>query len=176
MDGQDFYKRFRFEFNPENNHDVKDVYDKDKVKPAEWTDLMSSVLTKIMLNAGFDTSAHKKEVSLLRGNGRGRVDHKWQGQNETVFLELENNITNIHSEIGNLLNSDGDLKVLITYSSNSSKRDELRKELLQQLKEHRTNRKFEFLLIMGKDDDMKAYNDWEAFHYRPSFEEVRLTV
>lgn len=35
MDGQNFYKRFKFEFNPENNHDVKDVFDKDKVQPDE---------------------------------------------------------------------------------------------------------------------------------------------
>ena len=175
MDGEEFYELFEVEFNPKNNHDVKEAFDKDKVEPAEWTDLMRKVLVKIMQNAGFDPTTYEKEVSLIRGNGRGRVDHKWQGQNETVFIEHENNITNIHSEIKNLLNSDGDLKVLITYSSDSSKRDELRKKLLQQLKEHKTNRKFEFLLIMGKDDDMNAYNDWEAFQYRPSFEEAPVT-
>ena len=175
MDGEEFYKGLRYEFDPGHNRDVKEAYIPVKIGVGEWTEFMNKVLTEVMRKEGFVPSTHIEEVPVIRGNCRGRVDHKWQKKNEIVLVEHENNILKVDFEIDNLLNSDGDLKVLITYSSDSSKRDELRKKLLQQLKEHRTNRKFEFLLIMGKDDDMNAYNDWEAFQYRPSFEEAPVT-
>ena len=178
MNGQEFYKLFRYEFDPNHNTDVKDAYTSDKkLTRQQWTYLMDKVLKAVMTKAGFDPSIHMQEVPVRKGKCIGRVDHKWQKQNETVFIEDENDIhSNINSEIENLLNSDGDLRVLITYSSNSSRRETLRKSLYQQLKVNKSSRKFEFLLIIGRDNDMNFYNDWEAFHYIPSFEEVPLPV
>ena len=176
MNGEEFYKKFRNEFDPNHNSNVKAVYAQDReLRPSEWTDLMSNVLLEVMRKAGFDSSTHLQEVPLRKGKNRGLVDHKWQAQNQTVFIEHENNIRpSVESEIRNLLNSDGDLRILITYSTDSSKRDSLRESLYKQLKESKSSRKFEFLLIIGTDSSMKSYKSWEAFHYRPSFEEIPL--
>ena len=172
MDGKKFYEAFRNEFNPRNNKEVEAVYDKVQVSRMEWTNLVNKVLLEIMRKSKFDPSTHTKEEPLRRGKSRGLIDHKWQSEDKTIFLEHENDITNIDSEIKNLLNSDGDLRILITYCSDPIERKKLRENLHRKLKENKSSRKFEFLLILGKDYDMKSYDNWEAFRYLLTFEEI----
>lgn len=178
MDGEEFYRLFRKHFSPSGNEEVKKLYLTDiDVSGGEWTKLVEKVIFNVMSVAGFGPDSYSSEVGVIRGRSRGLVDHKWEKSNEMVYLEHENSMKpNIQTEVRNLLNSDGDLRILITYSSNANERAGLKENILNQLKRTKSSRKFEFLLIMGRDFNMRKYDDWEAYSFKPSYDVYSLGV
>ena len=178
MDGQEFFKLLKELYDPELHSYLKDnhIDPNHELGSSQWTELMGKVLEKIRVEADFDSGECKKEVSVLTEKGRGRIDHKWERSDQTVFIENENKpYSDPQPEIKNLLNSDGDLRILIVYSKISSDNESIKENVLQQLRKNISNRKFEFLLVIGKGY-VNSSDDWEAVSYRLAFESFPLAT
>lgn len=169
MKSQDFYALFRKHFNPKNNKKVAWAYPGNGkvISITEFTGVIDDVIFRMSKEAGY---VHNQESKI----NDGRVDHHWQKGKDNVFIEHENDFGSVKKEVRNLLNSDGSLRVLITEETNKVKRDKLREYILEELRAKKSGRNFEFLLILGTETDMDDYDAWEAYTYRPSFEEQEL--
>lgn len=167
MNAEEFYETFRKHFSREKNQKVREVYNETEVSPTEWTNLMVSVLKIVASEKGF---SREKEVPIASG----RVDEKWKKGTISVFIEHENNgnVEDLmNKEVRNLFNSDGDLRILITYfdEKKAEEQDRLKSGILDKLINEKRGRNFEFLLVIGKNE-MLSPDDWKAFLYRPTFE------
>lgn len=170
MEAQEFYTLFVKHFDPANNKKVKWAYPGTgkTVKQGEWTKVMDDVILSMSKEAGYKDS---KEVDV----SRGRVDHHWANDFDDVFIEHENNFDTVfENEIPNLLNCDGSLRVLISEITNKEKREKLRSFVLEKLKDRKSGKNIEFLLILGTDTWMNHYDSWEAYSYMPTFDEYEL--
>ncbi len=171
MNAKMFYKSFRENFKIGKSEMVMDAYKDDRgLAFREWTDLMTKFLRKILSDMGF---MPEKELRIAEG----RLDHKWRKGDYAIFLEHENKSdvkAIMDHEVRNLLNSDGNLRVLIAYLGSEQKRSQLVDGVLLKLKREKRGRAFEFLLIIGRDEYMNSPDNWEAYVYRPTFECVPL--
>jgi hypothetical protein len=178
MNGQEFYKLLREVYGSELHNFLKEnnLNPDEELEDTQWTDLMIRVLEKVRTKARFDSVDFMKEVSVIRGKGKGKIDYKWQTSDETIFIEHENSpYSSPLPEIMNLLNSDGDLRILIVYTKIRPNSDSIKETVLQQLKKNISNRKFEFLLLIGRGY-VNSPDNWEAVSYRLAFEPFPLTA
>ena len=76
----------------------------------------------------------------------------------------------MEKEVRNLLNSDGELRILITYESDENEREMMKEEILAKIREKKIGKNFEFLLIIGTDEYMNNYSAWEGYRFFPTFE------
>lgn len=179
MNGEEFYNSLKEVYEPVLNafRKEKKIGKEQLLNNSQWTELMAKVLDRIRTKAGFDSADSEimKEISIIRGKGKGRIDHKWQNSKETVFIEHENNpYTSLKPEITNLLNADGDLRVLIIYTKiKKPDTKRIQNDVLDELNKNVSNRKFEFLLLIGKEY-VGSKDDWEAVSYRLVFEPFPL--
>lgn len=173
MTAEVFYETFRKYFSSEKSERVRKAYKNKKrtLKDKKWTELMNEVLRDMMSDNGFEREDEQKI-------GQGRLDEKWQKGGCSVFIEHEN-VSNVdklmNEEVRNLLNSDGDLRVLFTYfyRREREKQKTLIDGILKKLKNEKKGRNFEFLLVIGIGL-LETPNDWEAYLYRPTFEYVPI--
>lgn len=167
MNAEEFYNLFRENFNKETSEAVYRAYKDDKeLKPAEWTVLIADVLENLRLKNGYEK---ERELKIAGG----KIDEKWQKDGEVIFIEHENSDTVdgiVHKEVRNLLNAEGDLRILITYFSSEEKRRLLKAMIKAKLNDEKRGKNFEFLLIIGTDRWMNDPDDWEAYAFKPSFE------
>lgn len=168
MNARKFYNLFRENFSREKNPAINRLYgDENKeLTPREWTTLVAQVLENMRLKSGYE-----KETELKIAGGK--IDGKWQKGRKVIFIEHENSdsVDNIlRKEVKNLLNADGDLRILITYFSRAENRTELKARIKEKLKDEKRGKNFEFLLIMGTDRWMESPDAWEAYVFEPSFE------
>ena len=108
MNGQEFYELLIEVYGPELHRFLQEnnLNPNKELTNTQWTDLMTKVLKKVRTKARFDSFDYKKEVSVIRGEGKGKIDYKWQTSDETIFIEHENDpYSSPLPEITNLLNS-----------------------------------------------------------------------
>lgn len=173
VNARSFYKIFVSNFSPDHNESVREAYPPNSrdLNGGEWTFLMGRFLTDLMDKEGFGDEYRSKEVGIL---GK-RVDFKWQKENFSVFIEIENDKSKVMcNEVKNLLNSDGDLRVLITYDKSEKSRADLKNHILGEIKQFKSGRNFEFLLIIGTDEYMTDYDLLEGYRFFPSFDVEKI--
>ncbi len=169
MNADRFYRLFKGNFKPTKNTNIKKAYSKyaKTLSMGQWTGLMGEFLFDMMDQKYFDRNDFTSEIRIPGG----RPDYKWEKKGYSIFIEHENDKKDVvRKEVKNLLNSDGDLRVLITYVEDPEEREDLVDEILDQLKNKKEGKNFEFLLIIGTDEQMVNYHTWEAHRFHPTFE------
>lgn len=173
MDASEFYSTFLSTFTPEGSNLVKKAYayDAQEFTAGQWTKLMEEFLSDMLIGKGFKRTDLTKEL----GVGGGRIDYKWSKDGLSIFIEHENISDRVvEREVRNLLNSDGELRIFITYKPDENERQMMTEEILQKIRETKVGKNFEFLLIIGTDEYMNTYDAWETYRFFPTFDIKKL--